>query len=295
MLDRLEFVVGEAIQGMRRHLLMSFAAITTVAVALYLIGGMGYLYLSLQKYAQELSGKYEIQAYFQQDAKMEKIHEAAEAARAIPGVGRVVHIPKEQAWKKTRRENPELTEGLENPYPDALKINVAKLERTPGIVGAIQSLPGIQSDAVMYHDPTQRFLNDLMKLVQWLGLILGGLLFATAGVLIYNAIRLTIDTRKREIRIMQLVGASHLTVRMPFLIEGATQGILGGVVATFLLWATYSTISNYVQANLSSMHKMQPFGLLPVGFSLVVLGVCYGLICSILAIRNPARLRGGAI
>jgi cell division protein FtsX len=81
---------------------------------------------------------------------------------------------------------------------------------------------------------------------------------------------------------------------MPFLIEGATQGIIGGIVATFLLWATYSTISNYVQSNLSSMHKMQTFALVPIGFSLIVLGVAYGLICSILAIRNPAKLRGGA-
>lgn len=295
MLDRIEFMLAEAIQGMRRHGLMSFAAISTVAVALYLIGGLGYVYLQVQGYAETLSSRYEIQAFFKDGATMSQIHEAAVEVRKIQGVGAAVHIPRAKAWEKTQRENPELTVGLENPYPDALKIVVKELKRTSQIVEALKGMEAFQTDEIRYHDPTQRFLNDLMRLIQWLGAVLGGLLTATAGILIYNAIRLTIDGRRREIRIMQLVGASHFSVRAPFVIEGAIEGALGGAVATMLLWATYGTVASYVEANLTTLHTMGSFALGAVATSMLLLGAGYGVLCSLMAIRKPIRLREEAV
>lgn len=292
MLDRLEFMLGEAVQGIRRHGLMSFAAVSTVAVALYLLGGLGYLYFQIQGYATQLSTRYEIQAFFRDGATPAQVQETARKIRALDGVGAAVHIPKERAWEKTQRENPELTVGLENPYPDAIKVTVGDLGKTAEIVAAIQALGTIQADAVMYHDPTQRFLNDLLKLIRWLGFGLGGLLFLTAGILIYNAIRLTIDGRRREIRIMQLVGASHLTIRVPFFLEGALEGALGGLIATALLWATYRSLYAYVANNLTALHSMGPFALGQTLAILLAAGVLYGMACTTLAIRRPARMRG---
>lgn len=295
MFDHVEFVFAEAIQGMRRHGLMTFAAISTVAVALYLIGGLGYVYFQIQNYAESLSSKYEIQAFFKDEASMNDVMRAAKAVRRIPGVGAAVHIPKARAWEKTQRENPELTIGLENPYPDAMKITVKDLKKTTDIVVALKAMPEFQSDAIMYHDPTQRFLNDLLSLVRWLWAVLGGLLTATAGILIYNAIRLTIDGRRREIRIMQLVGASHLTVRAPFVIEGAIEGAIGGILATGLLWATYGSLAAYVEANLTTLSSMKGFAVGWVLMCMFALGSLYGVLCSVLAIRKPIRLRGEAI
>lgn len=295
MLDRIEFVFGEALQGLRRHGLMTFAAISTVAVALYLLGGLGMVYLRVQSFASSLSSQYEIQAYFKDGTTLDQIKAAAQATRKISGVGAVVHIPKERAWEKTKRQNPELTAGLDNPYPDALKVTVADLKQTTAIVEALKAESSIQPDGVMYHDPTQRFLNDLMRLIRWLGIGLGGLLFITAGILIYNAIRLTIDARRREIRIMQLVGASHLTVRAPFLIEGAIEGALGGLAATGLLWLSFQSVSNYVERNLVSMSRPDTFAIAPIALTLLVVGAGYGMVCSWFAVRKPSKLRGGAI
>lgn len=291
MLDRFEFVFGEGVQGMRRHGLMSFAAISTVAVALYLIGGLGYLYFELQSYASQLSSRYEIQAYFKDGVTQPMIAETARKIRAIDGVAAAVHIPKERAWERTKRENPELTVGIENPYPDAIKVTVGDLSKTAAIVDALKSMGSIQADAVMYHDPTQRFLNDMMRLIRWIGAALGGLLMATAGVLIYNAIRLAIDSRRREIRIMQLVGASHATIRVPFLIEGAVQGALGGIVAATALWGTYEALARYIKMNLTAFSSPEPFLFIPALLLLTGGGLAYGIICSMLAIRRPSKVR----
>lgn len=295
MLDRLEFMFGEALQGMRRHGLMTFAAISTVAVALYLLGGLGYLYLQIQNYAADLSSRYEIQAYFRDGITPLQVQETARKSRQIPGVASAVHIPRERAWEKTKQENPELTIGLENPYPDALKVTVGDLEKTEEIVAALKRFGTIEAEAVMYHDPTQRFLNDILRLIRWLGAALGGLLFVTAGVLIFNAIRLTIDARRREIRIMQLVGASHATVRVPFFLEGAIQGAAGGLAATLLLWATYRSLHTYIANNLSALNSLGPFAFGSVLTALLAAGVAYGVACSFLAVRRASRLRGEAI
>lgn len=291
MLDRFEFVFGEGVQGMRRHGLMSFAAISTVAVALYLIGGLGYLYFELQTYASQLSSRYEIQAFLKDGATPQIISETARKVRSIEGVASVVHIPKERAWERTKRENPELTVGIDNPYPDAIKVTVGDLSKTTEIVDALKSIGSIQADAVMYHDPTQRFLNDMMRLIRWIGAALGGLLMATAGVLIYNAIRLAIDSRRREIRIMQLVGASHATIRVPFLIEGAVQGAIGGVVAAVALWGTYEALARYIKMNLTAFGSPEPFLFLPALLLTTCGGLAYGIVCSMLAIRRPSKVR----
>lgn len=295
MFDRIEFVIGEAFQGMRRHALMSIAAITTVAIALYLFGGLTYLYMGINRYAHDLSGKYEIQAYFKDGTSVEAIKAAAQDLRKQSGIARVVWIPRDKAWEKEIKKNPQLTSGIDNPFPDALKITMADLGQVQNVVGAVKTTRGIEPSQVMYHDPTQRFLNDMLKLIQWLGVVIGGLLLATAGVLIYNAIRLAIDARKREIRIMQLVGASHFTVRVPFLVEGGFQGLVGGVIATLLLWGTYSGIDWYIANNLSAIHMGATFPLATAAMSLGLAGCAYGMICSILAIRGPSRLRSQGI
>jgi cell division transport system permease protein len=272
-------------------MLMTIAAISTVAVALFLFGGLAYVYLGVSGYANDLSGKYEIQAYFKDGSTYSEIKSTAETLRKRDGIKTVVWIPRDKAWEKERRENPELTAGIENPFPDALKITVSDVKGTNTVVAAIKAMPQIQPDQVMYHDPTQRFLTDVLKLIQWLGVVLGGLLLTTAGILIYNAIRLTIDARKREIRIMQLVGASHVTVRVPFLIEGAVQGLAGGMIATLLLWGAHTGVEWYIVNNLTALEARAKFPLESTASILGAIGALYGIVCSTLAIRGPSRLR----
>ncbi len=291
MFDRIEFILGEAFQGMRRHSLMSFAAISTVAIALYLFGGLSLVYVMVQNYANEVSSRYEVQAYFRDGVTQSEISEAAKKIRSMPGVASAVWIPREKAWEKEKAKNPELTQGIDNPFPHAIRIRMSDVAQVNAVVSGVKGIGTIQADHVQYHDPTQRLLNDILKLIRWLGGVIGVLLFATAGTLIYNAIRLTISARKREIRIMQLVGASHLTVRVPFLIEGIFQGVVGGFVATFLLWSTYRAIEWYVQGNLTAMSASLKFPTIPVVMALTACGAIYGLVCSVLAIRGPSRLR----
>ncbi|MBI3722189.1 MAG: hypothetical protein HY248_06505, partial [Fimbriimonas ginsengisoli] len=111
MFDRLEFLFGEATMALRRNVLMALAAITTVAVSLFLIGGLGYVYFRIDEYARTLPGKQEMRVFLRSGAPYAQITETAKQIRAMPGVASAVWMPKEKVWEKERLQHPDLTEG----------------------------------------------------------------------------------------------------------------------------------------------------------------------------------------
>jgi cell division transport system permease protein len=290
MLDRIEFLLGEGLAALRRNTLMTVASVSTAAVALFLLGGMGYAYFRVRDYADHLSSRFTMRAFVKDGTNYEGIKETAAQIRAIPGVAEATWIPRARAWQLETQRNPDLTKGLENPYPDAFKIRLHDLSQTPSIIAAIESLPTISpEEGVQYLEGEQQLLSQATGFIRWIGLAVGGLCLITAGILIYNTIRLTVIARRRELRVMQLVGASFATIRVPFLIEGAVQGILGGLVATLLMLGAQLWVGRL----LSGYASLGQPGAFPFWTSLMALGAvgfAFGVFCSLLAVRDPLRL-----
>lgn len=291
MLDRFEFLVSEAVAALRRNGLMTFAAVSTVAVSLFLLGGLGYVYWRIAGYAATIPGKFEMRVFMKDGASLAEVQSTAATIRAINGVSAVFWIPKDKAWALEKQRNPENTEGIDNPYPDAFKVKVTDLALSDGIASQIRALPTVQPErAVVYLQEEQNFVDQGMRLIRWLGSVFGGLLFLTGGVLIYNAIKLTIESRRLEIRTMQLVGASRFMIRVPFLIEGIVQGCLGGILASLMVLAGNESVVRFI-GSMKGDASTVPF---PLGLMLAILcsiGAVYGLICSMMAVRRPLKLR----
>lgn len=290
MLDYIEFLFSEAWVALRRNTWMTFAAVTTAAVALFLLGGLAYSYYSISRFASTLPGKFTMDAFLQLDATKQQVSEAAAAIRALPGVSKVVWISREQFWEQERRKLPSLvTEGMENPMPHKFLIWMSDLSRAEQIAAEVRRVPSVDPTGVLYMAQEQELLGQLMRLLRLVGLGAGGLMLLTSGVLIYNAIRLTIVARRREIRIMRLVGAARATVNIPLVIEGSVQGLLGGVLAALLLWSSQAALTRLLQT-VSALSSPSPF---PVGAAvagLALTGAVYGAVCSTLAVREPRRL-----
>lgn len=290
MLDRLEFVFGEGLSAFRRNGWMTVAAITTSAIALFMIGCMGFIYSSIQGYVGTLTEQFTMRAYLKAGTPYAEITKTAQQIRSIPGVQEVVWIPKEKAWNKTRKDQPELTEGIENPYPDGFKIKLKELGNATPIIGKIEALPAVdRQEGVKYLHDEMQFLIDSRGAVRWLGFPLAGLGLLIAGILIYNAIRLTVLARRREIRIMQLVGASFATIRVPFLIEGALQGLIGGLMAGGLMFGVYVGLTQRL-VEYQALGVLQPFPVATALLGLGAAGAIYGAMCSGLAVRSPLKL-----
>lgn len=292
MIDRIQFLIAEGFLAMRRNGWMTFAAITTVAVALFLIGGLSYIYVQLREGTGKLTGVFEMRASVVEETPPAKISAIAKEIREVPGVKAAYHIPRDKAWQKYLQEHPEHREyaELENPYPDMFKIVLTDVGKAESVAGAVKAIDGIKRDEVKYLSDVAELFTDLQAIVSWLGMVIGGILFITAGVLIYNAIRLTVISRRLEIRIMQLVGASFLTVRIPFYIEGIVQGLLGGVIATFVLYACQLGLEMRLPQFFAEV-KLPPFPWMAFLMLLPLLGAGYGFLCSMVAVRTPLRYR----
>ncbi|MEJ5170260.1 MAG: permease-like cell division protein FtsX [Fimbriimonadales bacterium] len=288
MLDHLLFLLSEAFVSLRRNRLMSFAAVSTVAVSLYLLGGLGYVYLRVSEYAERLPGQFDMRVFLKQGTTFDQIRETARRIRAIDGVAEARHIPREIAWRKMREQMPKETEGLENPLPDAFKVTLSDLGKAGAVRAEIERLPTVEPGGVVYDEAARQYLDQGLRFLRWLGGTLGGLLLVTAGVLIYNAIQLTIVARASELRIMQLVGATRFTVGMPFVIEGMVHGLLGGALANLLVWASFV----HLQERLVSLQATANLGGYPVALGFVAFcgsGAAYGAVCSLLSLRKAMR------
>lgn len=295
MIDRISFVFGEAIQNLRRHGFMTFSAVATVAISLYLVGGLGYTYLRAMDYARSIPGRFEMYILLREGTPSTAIQQTASAIRAIPSVKTVSWIPRDKAWALKQKEQPELTEGLDNPLPDAFKVTLSDLSRGDEVADQIRALPAVEpQEGVQYLADEQRVVQGILRFLQWLG-SLGALLFIIAGILIYNTIRLAAISRRVEVRIMRLVGASRATVLIPFLLEGAMEGAVGGLLSALFVRGSYVILTRefgqtYATQGIGTTVAQAgaDFPLLQAFWILPGLGIVYGLACSLLALRlNP--------
>jgi cell division transport system permease protein len=288
MFDYAMFIVGEAFVAFRRNLAMAFAGITTGAIALFLMGLLAFAVHAASAYAEHVPKMFDMRAFLVDGISPSEIDQTIQKIRTFRGVTSVVLIPRESAWKKMKAIEPSLTNGLDNPLPNQLKVVVSDLKIGDSLAQNIQSLPTVvPEEGVHYLRQEQRLTIAVLDAFNVLGMALALLLAFSTGILIYNTIRLTVISRRLEIRIMQLVGASAAAIKIPFLIEGALQGMAAGGSAALLLWLSVYLLGRQLSLNLMS-------GVIPVApalLAMVLIGGGYGLLCSIAAVRVPLQYR----
>ncbi len=283
LIDRVLFILGEALTALRRNLGMTFAAVSTVALSLFVLGGLGLAYLAVAGYARTLPGRFEMRAYLKDGARRADVGRAAIQIRAIPGVAGATWIPREAAWKRFAAEKPALARDIENPFPEGFRVTIVDLSRGDAIARRISELPLMDPGGVTYFKDEARVADDLLRVLRWTGSTVGALLALVSGVLIFNAIRLAMLSRRLEVRVMQLVGASPATVFSPFLIEGIVQGALGGVLAGVLLQSAHIVLDGFVRG-FGAFSGLPAFPTGVVLGTLAGIGGGYGLLCSTLAL-----------
>ena len=230
MLDRIEFLVGEALNALRRNIWMTFAAITTSAVALFLLGGLGIIFLAFSNFMTDLGKKAEMKVMLSDKVSDKDAQKLGDNILKIDGVSSIEFVSREKGLKEMLAQNPDLdVEGLEidNPLPNSYVVRVKDLKTFENVADRLQKLPEVEPNGVKFPKEEKNFLADSIRVFQWLGLVLGSLMLLTSGVLIYNTIRMSVVSRRREIRIMQLVGATRFIVWAPMLLEGIIQGAFG--------------------------------------------------------------------
>ncbi len=215
---------------------MQLTAIGTVTVTVLLLGTFMYAHQTLTQLGTGVLSKIEISAYLKDDVDDVKARALSQRLAADARVASADYIPRAQGLKEmVDRLQGQIDMSLltTNPLPNAFRVRVKNPDDVQAVAATIEKYPEVAQ--VDYAADVVRKLLRATEVFGRVGIAMIGLLLVTAAIIIANTIRLTVFSRRREISIMQLVGATNMHIRGPFICEGMLAGFIGALMAVAIL------------------------------------------------------------
>jgi cell division transport system permease protein len=283
-LNSTRYILRETGHSMKRNPWLSIASVLTVMVSLVILGFSVFFLANAANMAKSFESQLEIAAFVKDTTTQSELEGLQTQIRGMSGVASVTIVTKDQAlidFGKTMggtQSNLLADLGGKNPFLDKLTVKATDPQNVIALADTVSALPEI--DKVRYG---QGFVDKLLSFTKWLRWIGLGVVAAfgiAAIVLISINVKMNVFSRRREIQIMKLVGASNSFVRWPFLIEGLALGLVGGALAAGIVGMGYNWISMYVLSTLTFLPVVQnemlfhqvSVGLLLAGMAMGALG-----------------------
>jgi cell division transport system permease protein len=268
---------------------MQLTAIGTVAVTIVMLGTFLYVRDTVSSFGTGILKQIEIAVYLGDDVDDAR---AKSIAAKIAGDARVTgvrYIPRKQGLREMReRLGRDFDTSLltANPLPNAFRVQVKDADDVPAVAASIARIPGV-AKADFAADTVTKLLRAAAVLGR-VGLGMIALLVLTAAIIIANTIRLTVFARRREIAIMQLVGATGMYIRMPFIAEGILAGVLGALVAIAVLAVAQYEVIPKIAATLAFLPLH--VDVLQLAGQLLLTGAAVGLVASWFSVGRSLRV-----
>jgi cell division transport system permease protein len=278
----MRLVLRETMLAFRRAPLLSALSISTIAFSLFVFGLFGLVAVNIHAAIGTVAERVEVVAYCRRGTPIEAVTVAMTDIQAFPEVQSVGYVTEAQALQRARRELPEfqdIFQDLEvNPLPASLEVRLKPALRNAATAAVVADrLKGFQFvEDVRFGNDWVEKLDRLRTIATAAGTVIGAAFALVAIIIIGNTIRMAVLHRGREIAIMRLVGATDGFIRRPFLLEGLTKGVLGGLLALGLCYGAWSLVGIYHAAVFftpaQSALGVAAGGLLGFGGSLVSVG-----------------------
>jgi cell division transport system permease protein len=249
---RWRFFFWEALASIRSNAATTMAATVTVLIVTFLLGIFVTTAWWVYHYAVGVRNEVTVKLYLPHSyaENGNARGEVANQVRALPYVKSFEYVSPADALKKMSPSARKAAEAIQfNPLPPAFYVKLTDAGKASATASAAQKITAVHNcgdpPCVTYGKKiTDRVLNTLKYILYFVfGLML--LLGIAAVVLIQNTIRLSIFSRRREIEVMKLVGATNAFVRLPFMLEGMLTGLLGAIGALALLSIVYVALNGY--------------------------------------------------
>jgi cell division transport system permease protein len=301
---RAQFVLSEIGIGLRRNLTMTIAVVVTMTISLTLIGAG----LLVRDQVNVMKGywydKVEVTVYLcgttssagncaGKEVTQDQRTQIGKDLSATPQVERVYYESKQQAYERFKEQFKDSPDLVANVSPDALpesyRVKLKDPKQFDVVASAFRDRPGVDTvqDLKKLLDPVFKVLGAFQRMAVYVAV----LQLLAAILLISNTIRVAAFSRRRETGIMRLVGASNFYIQLPFLLEGAIAGLVGGILASVLVGLGKWVL---VDNQLRKLVKFTNFigwdavvGTIPV---LLLLGVALSVIASFVTLRRHLRV-----
>jgi cell division transport system permease protein len=291
---RLKLLFSESIRSLWANLSTTIAATMTVLIGMFLLG----LFIALGSWAQDFGQK-------QKEKLLVKVYFCTETTCAKPAteaqinavrrklvanelVEKATFVPKAEALERMRKLTPDIVENLSsNPLPDAFEVKAHDGADVKAISASLREPalpPGVEKirDGEEVSDKIVKVATVMSSAFAVATLVL----LISSALLIANTIRLSIFSRRREIEVMKLVGATNWFVRGPFMLEGLICGILGSLIAILLLLIGKAIALPGIIGRLNTSTDIQAWPFTTISLIILVAGLSIGAVGSGLTIRR---------
>jgi cell division transport system permease protein len=287
---------SEALRSITANLSTTIAATVTVLIGMFLVGLLIAFGTWARSWSDHTKDKLVVKVFFCTESTCDKpatgkqIDVVRVQLESNPQVKSADFVGKKEALERMRRSNKELVEDLAyNPLPDAFEVQPVNGEYTKQIAQTLEPRPaGVEK--VSYGEKTANRILRVARVIEVLFLLAVVILLAASTLLIANTIRLSIFSRRREIEVMKLVGATNWFVRGPFMLEGLICGLVGSLCAVLLLLLGKEIALPQILGHIDDGEDVQAIAFGVNALIIVGIGLLLGAAGSGLTIRRFLRV-----
>lgn len=288
------YFFNRALANIRQNIFVNVVTIGTISLALLIVSLFLLVFVNLESAAENWSERVQVTVYFDHELTSQEQAAFRGKITAIPGTAKIGYVSRDEALKRFKsrlRGQETLLEGvrpevLPTSFEIALKRSSRATQDVETYVSALKRIPGISE--VQYGEEWVRRFNTFLNFMRMLGALLGGFLVVAVLFIVSNTIKLTIYSRRDELEVMSLVGATRFFIKAPFLIEGIMQGGAGALIAISLLLGLYEGFLHNAGSFLTFNPTTSGLAFLPLEYvgGILVAGILLGFIGSFSSLKR---------
>ena len=292
-MSRIGYLFAEGFRGIFKHGFMSFASVTIIMACLIIMGSVSLLSVNIDALIGDLEDQNEIVALVDETLSDSEAAALQQAISMTDNINTSQFVSREAAMDKFMGNyDASLMEGIDaSVFRHRYVIQLTDIAQMANTKQALEAIPGI-AEVKAHLDYADAFIT-IRNIVTVVSFALIAVLVFVSFFIMSNTIKLATYSRREEIGIMKMVGASNSFIRLPFVIEGLILGLLGSLLAFVLQWALYNTLCNRIlEAFPVSFINLVPFAAVQdyvlAGF--LAIGILVGAFGGVNAIRNYLKV-----
>lgn len=292
---RRKHIFKQTFQSLWKNKVMSLVSIGSITAVLIILGYILLAVLNINNIASIAKEEFdEIVVYIKDDTTDMDKEDFQDRVKNIDGVMAVVFKSKEIALQEVKRDwgdEADLLNGLRrNPLPDSFIVQLTDIRYSDTVIDKINDFSLVED--VKYYQDTAKSLITVSNTIERVGIVVILILLLICIFLISNTVKLTVVYRKKEIQLMQYIGATNGYIRGPFMLQGMILGILGAALAIVILKFTYAyatdSMTGYFVLLSGFSNFVVPFKMVIKDISIIffTIGVGVGMLGSLISLKK---------
>lgn len=286
-MSRFKLVFSEAVRSIGANLSTSVAATMTVLIGMFLLGLSIALGSWVVSWSDHVKAQLEVKVFFAEGVTPKQVNAVGVYLGKDDRIREYHFVSKTEALKQMRKKYPQLTANLpSNPLPASYEVTPRNADNVKVIAADLRAQKFGGVEKIKDGQQTSKRILQVGKWIWVVFLVMVVVLLIASVILIANTIRLSIFSRRREIEVMKLVGASNWFVRGPFMLEGLLQGLVGSIAAVVLLFLGKEIALPAILGHIDTTDDVQALSFGVTAVALMVVGLGVGALGSGMTLRR---------